>query len=112
MEFIRAFLGALIVWIIIPLSRSKNYFIAGLVPLFPVFGLIAHVIVYGQTGVAGVKETALFGMFALLPYLAYLGGMFISLRHLSFYRSMALSVVVWLVVSVALINIWQRVVHT
>ena len=39
---IKGLIGALVVILIGVLSKSKNYYIAGLIPLFPTFALIAH----------------------------------------------------------------------
>lgn len=41
---IKAALGALVVVLIGVLAKTKNYYIAGLIPLFPTFALIAHYI--------------------------------------------------------------------
>ena len=41
---IKAALGALVVLLIGVLAKTKNYYIAGLIPLFPTFALIAHYI--------------------------------------------------------------------
>ena len=49
---IKAALGALVVLIGV-LAKTKNYYIAGLIPLFPTFALIAHYIV-----ASGGTETA------------------------------------------------------
>jgi membrane protein GlpM len=38
--FVKCSLGALAVLLIALLSRSKSYYVAGLVPLFPTFALI------------------------------------------------------------------------
>lgn len=43
--FFKCLLGALAVLIIALLSKTKSFFISGLVPLFPTFALIAHYIV-------------------------------------------------------------------
>jgi len=43
--FLKAALGAAVVLILAALAKTKNYYIAGLVPLFPTFALIAHYIV-------------------------------------------------------------------
>ncbi|NAX33946.1 GlpM family protein, partial [Vibrio sp. V29_P1S30P107] len=43
--FFKCLLGALAVLLIALLSKSKSFFISGLVPLFPTFALIAHYIV-------------------------------------------------------------------
>lgn len=48
---IKAALGALVVVLIGLLSKTKNYYIAGLIPLFPTFALIAHYIVASERGI-------------------------------------------------------------
>ncbi len=47
---IKGLLGALVVVLIGVLAKTKNYAIAGLVPLFPTFALIAHYIVAKRAG--------------------------------------------------------------
>ncbi len=42
---LKAALGAAVVLILAALAKTRNYYIAGLVPLFPTFALIAHYIV-------------------------------------------------------------------
>ncbi len=59
--FLKSLLGALAVLLIALLSRSKSFFIAGLVPLFPTFALIAHAIVGSERGGADLRTTAIFG---------------------------------------------------
>jgi membrane protein GlpM len=65
-------LGALAVLVIALLPKSKSFFIAGLVPLFPTFALIAHYIVGSERSGAALRTTALFGLWSLLPYAVYL----------------------------------------
>lgn len=43
--FLKCMLGAVAVLVISIFSKSKAFYLAGLVPLFPTFALIAHVIV-------------------------------------------------------------------
>ncbi len=54
--FLKCMLGAGVVLIISILSKSKAFYIAGLVPLFPTFALIAHVIVYQQKGAEALQK--------------------------------------------------------
>ena len=63
MIFFKGILGSIIIWIISWLSKSKNYFIAGLVPLFPTFALLAHFIIYSERGVSDLKQTILWNVF-------------------------------------------------
>ncbi len=52
--------------------KTKNYAIAGLVPLFPTFALIAHYIVASERGIEALRATIVFGMWSILPYFIYL----------------------------------------
>src|SRR3982750_4602862 len=70
--FLKCLLGAVAVLLIALLSRSRNFVIAGLVPLFPTFALIAHYMVGSERSAADLRATALFGLWSLLPYAAYL----------------------------------------
>ncbi|MGC6643402.1 GlpM family protein, partial [Escherichia coli] len=55
--FLKAALGAAVVLILAALAKTRNYYIAGLVPLFPTFALIAHYIVGKGRTVADLKTT-------------------------------------------------------
>ncbi|MBE4608312.1 GlpM family protein [Vibrio navarrensis] len=70
--FFKSLLGAAAVLLIALLSKSKSFYIAGLVPLFPTFALIAHFIIGSERSMEDLRQTALFGLWSLLPYAAYL----------------------------------------
>ncbi len=76
-------MGALVVVLIALLSKSKAFYIAGLVPLFPTFALIAHVIVASDQGAAALQKTALFGIWSLIPYFIYLLMVYVLATRLS-----------------------------
>jgi membrane protein GlpM len=69
---LKCLLGAAAVLVIALFAQTKNFFIAGLVPLFPTFALIAHYVVGTQRTPADLRTTALFGLWSLLPYAVYL----------------------------------------
>ena len=77
---VKALIGALMVLLIGVLSRTRNYYIAGLLPLFPTFALMAHYIVGSERSIADLKATIVFGMWAVLPYLAYLASLLLAGR--------------------------------
>ncbi|KHH51267.1 GlpM family protein, partial [Escherichia coli] len=52
---IKAALGALVVLLIGVLAKTRNYYIAGLIPLFPTFALIAHYIVASERGIEALR---------------------------------------------------------
>jgi uncharacterized membrane protein (GlpM family) len=68
----KAAIGALVVVLIGLLAKTKNYYIAGLIPLFPTFAMIAHYIVATERGVEALRTTIIFGMWAIIPYFLYL----------------------------------------
>lgn len=69
---IKGLLGALVVVLIGVLAKTKNYALAGLIPLFPTFALIAHYIVASERGIEALRATIVFGMWSIIPYFVYL----------------------------------------
>ena len=68
----KCILGGLAVLVIALLSKSRNFAIAGQIPLFPTFALIAHYAVGSERSAEDLRATALFGLWSLLPYALYL----------------------------------------
>ena len=96
MLFLKALLGAVIVILIDLIARSKKFYaVSGLVPLFPTFALISHVLVYSKQGEKAVKVTALMGLYSLLPYAVYLVSVYFLSSYLPFWLVLVLSVVFW-----------------
>ena len=106
--FLRALIGAAAVLVIALLSRSRSYFIAGLVPLFPTFALIAHYIVGSERGAADLHTTALFGMWSLIPYFVYLAGVYLLIARWPLLATLAGATLLWLVTATALVVLWTR----
>jgi len=104
-------LGAGVVIIISILSKSKAFYIAGLVPLFPTFALIAHVIVFQQKGAEALQKTALFGLWSLIPYAIYLVAVYILATRMSMWSCLGLATLCWVVAAAGLIYGWQLFQH-
>jgi len=102
-------LGALAVLLIAVLSKSRNFFIAGLIPLFPTFALIAHWIVGTERSVEDLRATALFGLWSLIPYAAYLLAVYLLSPNYSLANTLILSTAVWTASALVLLVIWSRV---
>lgn len=106
--FFKSALGALAVLLIALLSRSRLFFVAGLVPLFPTFALIAHAIVGSERGGAALRTTALFGLCSLLPYAVYL----LAVWWLSERQSLAVTLLAatgaWVLAAALLLLAWLR----
>lgn len=104
----KALIGALVVILIGILSKSRNYYIAALVPLFPTFALIAHYIVGSERSIEALRTTILFGMWAVIPYLAYLISLYLLLNFLRLPLALTAAVGCWIVVAWLLIQVWNR----
>lgn len=109
--FFKCLLGALVVLLISILSKSKAFYIAGLVPLFPTFALIAHVIVFQQKGAEALQKTALFGLWSLIPYAIYLVAVYMLATRVSMWSCLGLATLCWMVAAAGLIYGWQLFQH-
>ncbi|WP_119685228.1 GlpM family protein [Acinetobacter pittii] len=109
--FLKCILGAGVVLIISILSKSKAFYIAGLVPLFPTFALIAHVIVFQQKGAEALQKTALFGLWSLIPYAIYLVAVYMLATRMSMWSCLGLATLCWVVAAAGLIYGWQLFQH-
>jgi membrane protein GlpM len=105
---VKALVGALMVLLIGVLARTRNYYIAGLLPLFPTFALMAHYFVGSERGTADLKATILFGMWAVVPYLAYLASVYWLVDRLPLVPALLAALLVWCVVAAAAVMLWQR----
>ena len=105
--FFKCLLGALVVLLISILSKSKAFFIAGLVPLFPTFALIAHVIVFQQQGAEALRKTALFGLWSLIPYAIYLVMVYVLATKMPMWSCLGLATLCWVIAAIGLIYGWQ-----
>lgn len=106
--FLKALLGAAAVLLIALLSKSKNFYIAGMVPLFPTFALIAHYIVGSERTPADLRQTALFGLCSLFPYAVYLGLVWYLCVRTGVAATLLLATLGWLVAAGAVLLLWTR----
>ena len=105
--FLKCVIGAAVVLLISILSKSKAFYIAGLVPLFPTFALIAHVIVSQEKGAEALRQTALFGLWSLIPYFVYLLTVYLLATKLSMWSCLGVATLCWIVAAAGLIYGWQ-----
>ncbi|WP_172604574.1 GlpM family protein [Pseudomonas fluorescens] len=104
----KALLGAAVVLLIAALSKTRNYYIAGLVPLFPTFALIAHYIVGKGRSIEDLKTTIVFGMWSVIPYFVYLATLYVMVDRLRLEASLAVAAVAWLIAATVLVTVWVR----
>lgn len=107
--FLKSLLGAVAVLVIALLSKSKSFFVAGLIPLFPTFALIAHYIVGTERSVAALRVTALFGLWSLIPYAVYLLTVYWLSVRFSLLTTLVLATLAWGVAASLLLLAWFNV---
>ncbi|XEG69074.1 GlpM family protein [Edwardsiella tarda] len=105
---LKALIGALAVLLIALCARSKNYYLAGLVPMFPTFALIAHYLVGRERSLDALRHTILFGLWAIIPYLIYLLSLYLLAGHLPLPLALLGAVLCWALAAGVLILLWQR----
>ncbi|WP_184959334.1 GlpM family protein [Pseudomonas vranovensis] len=105
---LKACLGAAVVVILAALAKTRNYYIAGLVPLFPTFALIAHYIVGKGRSLEDLKTTILFSAWSIIPYSVYLATLYLLVERLRLETSLALATLAWLVAATVLVSVWVR----
>ena len=105
---LKAALGAAVVGVIAALAKTRNYYIAGLVPLFPTFALIAHYIVGKGRSLDDLKTTIVFGMWSIIPYFIYLATLYVMVDRMRLEASLAVAAVAWLMAATVLVTVWVR----
>jgi len=102
-----ALLGASVSTLLGILARYNVHYLMGLVPLFPAFALMAHVMAVNSGNAAGLKAAATFGLYALLPYACYLGCVLLLTRLLPPLLAIALGIVAWIIIAALLVTAWR-----
>lgn len=106
--FLKCLLGAAAVLVIALLSKTRNFYIAGLVPLFPTFALIAHYIIGTDRSAADLRATALFGLASLVPYAVYLGVVYALALRMSLMGTLGLATLAWCGAAGVLLLVWPK----
>jgi membrane protein GlpM len=106
--FLKALIGATLVILIQLLARSQNYYLAGLVPLFPTFALISHYLVGSQRETVELKSTIIFSMFSLIPYFIYLLALYLLVDHFRLELALLAAAACWCLAAGLLILLWSH----
>jgi membrane protein GlpM len=110
--FLKCLAGALAVLLMSLASQSRYFVLAGLVPLFPTFALIAHVMVGTAQPAHALQMTALFGLWSIVPYAAYLLTVYVLSVRLPLGATLVSAALVWIIVAALTMTVWFRVYPT
>jgi uncharacterized membrane protein (GlpM family) len=91
------------------ISQSKNYYIAALVPLFPIFGMISYYSVGTEHPTSDLKDAIVFGMFSIIPYLIYLIAIYFLVDIWPISLALLGGKFWWIVAATTLIVFYQKV---
>ncbi|MGH1375255.1 MAG: GlpM family protein [Alphaproteobacteria bacterium] len=104
-----AITGALVAVMIAALARSNYYILAGLAPLFPTFALFAHLLAYKAGGLQQMREVALFGIYAVIPYLAYVITLYFASGKMRLEYAVSGGLLFWFISAGILYLLWNRI---
>ena len=90
------------------ISKTANYYIAGLVLSFPGLSLVAYYFMYLEQGVSRVRETIHFALLSAIPFLIFLAALNFTLKNSDLLSSLLVSSMVWLLLSSILIIAWKN----
>lgn len=93
------------------ISRTKNYYISGLVLSFPGLSILAYYFMYLEQGAAKVRATTCFAMFALIPFAIFLFVLNDTLKKNPILISISAAGTVWIIVSSVLVLAWNKINH-
>ncbi|HDL8056174.1 TPA: GlpM family protein [Yersinia enterocolitica] len=105
---LKALIGAGVVVLIGILAKTRNYYIAGLIPLFPTFALIAHYIVGSERSIQALRVTIVFGLWAIIPYFIYLISLYFFIEYWRLPIALTAAVVCWVIAAWILISAWSQ----
>ncbi|MBT3393551.1 MAG: hypothetical protein HN411_00360 [Waddliaceae bacterium] len=105
---VKAIIGALVVVAIGLVTKTRYYFLAGLLPLFPTFALMGHYIAGNANTPEQFREIVIFGMLAIIPYFIYLGTVYFFHTKMTLIPTLSVGVIAWALSSVILVFIWNR----
>jgi len=106
--FIKCFVAVIIMIAVDYISKTNNYYIAGLVLSFPGLSILAYYFMYMEQGVSKVRVTTYFAMLSAIPFVTFLLVLNFALKKYNIYNSILVSSMVWITASSILIVIWKN----
>lgn len=105
---IKAALGALVVLLIGVLAKTKNYYIAGLIPLFRPLRSSRIILLPANRGIEALRATIIFSMWSIIPYFVYLASLWYFTGMMRLPAAFVGSVACWGISAWVLIICWIK----
>jgi membrane protein GlpM len=106
-----ALIGAILATCIAFIGRSHLYFLSGLMPLFPSFALLAQIEAFNIGGAFQVKQVAIFGLVALVPYAGYLLALILLIDKADLRVAMSAAIGAWFALAIVSIVLWDATIE-
>lgn len=106
--FIKCVMAVIIMGIVHYISKTDNYYIAGLVLSFPGLSILAYYFMYIEQGALKVRETIHFAIVSAIPFIIFLLVLNHTLKSYNLFNSIVISSMVWLFLSSILIIAWKN----
>ena len=93
------------------ISKTKNFYISGLMLSFPGLSILAYYFMYMEQGATKVRLTTYFALFSLIPFAIFLFVLNLTLKRYNILISILISSAVWLTLATSLVAIWNKMNH-
>lgn len=104
-------IGFSLVILLAVVGKTQLSWLNGLIPLFPVFSLIAQTSIFLSRGdSAYVKEAAVIGLFSVIPFAAYLLSIIVFIEPLGFPKAATVGVFIWLFIAGIIVCFKQQII--
>ncbi len=90
------------------LALTKYYPLAGLVPLLPIFALIAHYIAGSKRTRVELKRTMLFSLYSMVPLLIYLIALYALIDLMPLKWALICASALWCLPATLLLILWMK----
>ena len=105
--FLKCLIAVIIMIAIHYVSKTDNYYIAGLILSFPGLSILAYYFMYLEQGAAKVRTTTYFAMLSSIPFLIFLIVLNLTLKKYNIVHSILIASTVWAICSSTLIVVWK-----
>lgn len=105
---LKGLIGGVIVVLISLISKTKHFYLAAFLPLFPTFTIFAHYFIGTNKSPTDLKEACIFGIASCFTLIAYILSVYYFADKLPIIKNILASLVVWLLSSGLLLLAWNK----
>lgn len=105
---VKALIGAAVLVGLHCLTKTRHFYLAQLALSCPLLSVMAHYFIGTERDAGALKQTLLFGMCSLLPFLAYLATVYVCAGRMKLTAALAVSSLAWFVSATALAILWKQ----